>query len=165
MPAYRGAVTTKKGPDMAIGEICSREVVICSRETSIESAAELMREHHVGALVVVDERADGSRIPIGILTDRDIAVGVVAKGLPADHITVGEAMVPELVTGRESDGVAEAFAQMRAHGVRRMPVVDAQGRLVGIVTADDLLDLLAEEMTAIARLIARERHREVERRR
>jgi CBS domain-containing protein len=145
---------------MAIGEVCSREVVICSRETSIEAAAELMRRHHVGAVVVVDDRGDGSRVPVGMLTDRDITVGVVAKGLPPDQITVGEAMVPELVTGRDSDGVAEALGRMRAHGVRRMPVVDAGGRLLGIIAADDLLDLLAEEMTALAGLIARQQHHE-----
>lgn len=150
---------------MAIGEVCSREVVMCSRTASVESAAELMRNHHVGAIVVVDERADGSHVPIGMLTDRDITVGVVAKRLPPDEITVGEAMVPELVTARESDGVAEALAQMRAHGVRRMPIIDAAGRLVGIVTSDDLLDLLAEEMTALVRLISNEQRQEITRRR
>lgn len=150
---------------MAIGEICSREVVICSRPTSVQAAAELMRRHHVGALVVVDEQSDGRRIPVGIVTDRDIAVGVVAKGLSPDGIDVGEVMLPELVVGRESDGVSETLARMRAHGVRRLPIVDAQGILIGIVTADDLLDLLAEEMTALAHLISQEQRHELATRR
>jgi len=150
---------------MAIGEICSREVVICSRTTSIEAAADLMRRHHVGALVVVDERADGRRVPVGIVTDRDIAVGVVAKRLSPEGIDVAELMQPELAVAREADGVSETLARMRAHGVRRLPIVDAEGILVGIVTADDFLDLLAEEMSALTRLISQEqRHERAQRR-
>jgi CBS domain-containing protein len=146
---------------MAIGEICSREVVLTTKEMSVRAAAQLMREYHVGALVVVDE-SSGVRVPIGILTDRDIAVGIVAKGLDADGLTVGEVMTPDLTTVRERAGVAETIELMRAKGVRRLPVVDERGALVGIVTADDFVDLLAEEMSALARMIAREQRREAE---
>jgi CBS domain-containing protein len=120
-----------------------------------------MREHHVGALVVVGER-DGSRVPAGVVTDRDIVVAVVAKGLDADGVRVEELMSGELVTAQETDGVSECIARMRARGVRRMPVVDARGALVGIVTADDLLDLLAEELSGLARTIANEQRREAQ---
>jgi CBS domain-containing protein len=146
---------------MAIGEICNREVVFARREDSVKDAAQLMREHHVGDLVIVDE-SNGQRIPCGIVTDRDIVVGVVAKGLDPDTLEVAEVAGAELVLARESDGVAETIELMRAKGVRRVPIVDARGSLVGIVTADDILDLLAEEMTALARMISRERRRESE---
>ena len=146
---------------MALGEICSREVVIARKGESVRAAAQLMREHHVGALVIVEER-DGSRFPAGIITDRDIAVAIVAKGLDADLLKVEEVIAGELITARETDGVSQTIEAMRAKGVRRIPVVDARGSLVGIVTADDFLDLLAEELTALARIVSREQRREAE---
>jgi CBS domain-containing protein len=146
---------------MAIGEICNREVVFARRDDSVKHAAQLMREHHVGDLVIVEE-ADGRRVPCGVLTDRDIVVGVVAKGLDPDTLEVAEVAGSELMFVRESDGVAETIELMRAKGVRRVPIVDARGSLVGIVTADDILDLLAEELTALARMVSREQRREVE---
>ncbi|HXX13116.1 MAG TPA: CBS domain-containing protein [Burkholderiales bacterium] len=146
---------------MAIGEICNREVVFARRDESVKSAAELMREHHVGDLVIVEE-ANGQRVPCGVLTDRDIVVGVVAKGLDPDTLEVAEVAGSELVLARESDGVAETIELMRAKGVRRVPIVDARGSLVGIVTADDIVDLLAEELTAVAGIVSREQRREIQ---
>ena len=146
---------------MAIGEICNREVVFARRDESVKSAAELMREHHVGDLVIVEE-ANGQRVPCGVLTDRDIVVGVVAKGLDPDTLEVAEVAGSELVLARESDGVAETIELMRAKGVRRVPIVDTRGSLVGIVTADDIVDLLAEELTAVAGIVSREQRREIQ---
>ncbi|MEW6133477.1 MAG: CBS domain-containing protein [Pseudomonadota bacterium] len=144
---------------MTIGEICNREVVVATREISVSEAARLMRHHHVGDVVVVMEEG-GLRTPVSILTDRDIVVEVVAAGLDPSTLAVGEIMAPELATVQEDTGVFEAIRYMRDKGVRRMPVVDADGDLVGILALDDLLDLLAEELGALARLIARERNRE-----
>lgn len=144
---------------MAIGEICNREVVVVTRETPVVEAAQLMRHHHVGDVVVVLEEA-GLRTPVGILTDRDIVVEVVAAGLDPAGLKVGDIMAPDLATVREDTGVFEAIRYMRDKGVRRMPVVDADGDLIGILALDDLLDLLAEELNALARLIAREQNRE-----
>jgi CBS domain-containing protein len=149
---------------VAIGEICNREVVFARPNESVLSAAVLMREHHVGSLVVIDE-SDGKRVPTGIITDRDIAVGVVALGLDPDATLVGAVMSPELVRAREDAGVAETVALMRQKGLRRLPVVDAAGGLVGLVAADDLLELLAEEMSGLASIVAREQRRETEQRR
>ena len=149
---------------MAIGEICNREVVFARQNESVRSAALLMREQHVGSLVVVDE-SGGKRIPAGILTDRDIAVGVVALGLDPEATPVGAVMSPEVVVEREDAGVAETVALMRQKGLRRLPVVDRAGSLVGLVSADDLLELLAEELTALASMVAREQRRETEQRR
>ena len=146
---------------MAIGEICSREVVFAPTDMTVRAAAQLMREYHVGALVVVKD-PEGARTPVGIITDRDLAVAIVAKGLNADLLRVDEVMGPELTTVRETDGVSATIALMRAKGVRRMPVLDAAGRLAGIVTADDFLDLLAEELSALARLVTHEQRREAQ---
>ena len=146
---------------MAIGEICSREVVFTGRDTTAKRAAQLMREYHVGSIVVVDE-PNGKRVPAGIVTDRDIVVAVLALGLNADAIQVGDVMNRELLAVRENAGVAETIELMRVKGVRRVPVTDAGGALVGIVAADDVLSLLAEEISALATMVSREHRREVE---
>lgn len=144
---------------MAIGEICNREVVVVTPDTSAAEAAQLMRQHHVGDVVVVMEEG-GRRTPEGILTDRDLVVEVVAAGLDPAVLKVGEIMAPDLATVQENTGVFEAIRYMRDKGVRRMPVVDAGGNLVGILALDDLLDLLAEELNALASLVAREQNKE-----
>jgi CBS domain-containing protein len=144
---------------MAVGELCNREVVIAEKTLSVVGAAQLMRKHHVGDLVVVEERG-GRKQPVGIVTDRDIVVEVVAAGVNPDALKVGDIMGPEVATVRETEGLFEALRYMRDKGVRRMPVVDREGGLVGILTLDDLLSLLAEEMTELAKLVSHERQRE-----
>jgi CBS domain-containing protein len=144
---------------MPIGEICNREVVIVQRDTSVQEAAQLMRQHHVGALVVVDE-VSGKRKPVGMVTDRDLVVDVLAPQLDAAVITVGDIMLPELGSVAESSGVFEVIQFMRAKAVRRLPVVDGQGALIGIVALDDLLTLLAEELNDLAGLVSREQAKE-----
>jgi CBS domain-containing protein len=144
---------------MAVGEICNREVVIAEKALSVVDAAQLMRKHHVGDLVVVEEK-DGRKHPVGIVTDRDIVVEVVAAGVNPDALKVGDIMGPEVATVREGEGLFEALRHMRDKGVRRMPVVDRDGGLVGILALDDLLSLLAEEMTELAKLVSHERQRE-----
>jgi len=144
---------------MTIGEICNREVVIVTREAPVIEAARLMRQYHVGDLVVVDELS-GRRRPVGIVTDRDIVIEVVAMEVAAETLCVGDIMSAELATVRESEGVFETIRYMRDKGIRRLPVVDRDGWLQGIVTLDDLLILLAEEMGEMARLIRREMDRE-----
>jgi CBS domain-containing protein len=146
---------------MAIGEICSRQVVFIRRNETVRQAAQLMREYHVGALVVAEE-SGGKLVPAGMVTDRDIAVGIVAKGLDPETLSVEEVMTPELFAVQESAGVSETIELMRSRGVRRLPVCDAAGALVGLVSADDLIDLLAEELNALARMISREQRREAQ---
>lgn len=144
---------------MPIGEICNREVIIVQRDTTVQEAARLMRQHHVGALVVVEE-VSGKRKPVGVVTDRDLVVEVLATQLDAGAITAGDIMLQELVTVPESSGVFEVIQFMRAKGVRRLPVVDGQGALVGIVALDDLLSLLAEELSELSALVSREQEKE-----
>jgi CBS domain-containing protein len=144
---------------MSIGEICTREVVVTSANTPIDTAAELMRHYHVGDLIVVKE-GNGKRIPLGIVTDRDIVVEVVAAGLDPKALTVGEIMAQELVTAREADGILDTLQIMRRKGVRRLPILSEDGSLLGIVTVDDLIEVFAEELTDLARVISRGRARE-----
>jgi CBS domain-containing protein len=144
---------------MLMGEACNREVIIVGRTTSVIEAAQLMRRHHVGDVVVVEER-DGQRVPVGILTDRDIVVSVIAEHVSLEQLTVGDVMSFDLLTAEEESTVWDNLQQMRAKGVRRVPVVDARGALVGILSTDDVLDLLAEELRAVARLVQSEQVKE-----
>ena len=144
---------------MPIGEFCNREVVYATRETSIPEAAQLMRQYHVGDLVVVDE-IDGKRMPVGIVTDRDMVIEIISQSLDFNEFSVGDIMSPQLVSVQENEGVFEAIRLMRAKGIRRIPVVNQEGGLEGIVSADDILDLLAEEMAELAKVAPRERERE-----
>ncbi|MDE2117886.1 MAG: CBS domain-containing protein [Betaproteobacteria bacterium] len=149
---------------MPISEICNREVIVVQRDNTILEAARLMRQHHVGDVLVVEDRG-GARVPVGVVTDRDLVVEIMAPELNQMAITVGDIMVPELATVKENTGVFEAIQYMRAKGVRRLPVVDNGGGLVGILTLDDLLELLAEELLALAKLVKHEQKKETMNRR
>ena len=144
---------------MAVGDICTRDVVIVEKAATIQQAAQLMREHHVGCLVITQDFA-GKQSPKGIITDRDIVLSVVAPGLDPSVFTVGDLANDTPTTIDEKKGISDAIEQMRKSGIRRMPVVGPSGRLVGILAVDDLLQLLAEEFGHIAALIAREQKQE-----
>jgi len=147
------------GERLTTGEICTRQVTIAYRETGLRTAAGLMRAGHVGCLVVVDETG-GRRTVAGLLTDRDIVTAVVAPGLDPAALTVGDVMSTDVVSAREDDSLIDLMRTMRAKGVRRVPVVGAQGELVGIATLDDLLAVLAEEFSLLVAAIDREGRRE-----
>ncbi len=149
---------------MNVGEICSRIVVFAESGTPVQQAAKLMRDHHIGALVVT-EGAAGARRPIGIVTDRDLVVEVVAADVDYRMLSVGDIMSERPSTIKEAAGLFEAAAQMRSGGVRRLVVVDAGEHLLGIVAMDDLLPVMAEELSAIALAIRAEQRRETQRRR
>jgi len=144
---------------MSVGEVCNREVVVIDAEASVLEAAHLMREFHVGDVVVVEQRR-GMRVPKGILTDRDIVLEIVAKEIDPAAVSCGDAMSYDLRLVSESDDLLDAMEQMRSRGVRRLPVVDDDGALAGILAVDDLIELAAEQLTDLVALIARERQRE-----
>ena len=143
-----------------IGSLCSRTVILAHAEDRLVEVARRMRDRHVGSLVVVDER-DDRRYPIGVVTDRDLVVGAMA--MRADEIAslqVSDLLERTVVTAPEFMEVPEAVSLMRAHGIRRLPIVDGDGVLQGLVTMDDLLahlgDLLHGLTTVISREVARE---------
>ncbi|MCG3200445.1 MAG: Hypoxic response protein 1 [Gammaproteobacteria bacterium] len=144
---------------MRIGDICTRTVVWCEPGTSVTDAAKMMRDAHIGNIVVA-EPSDGKRIPIGVLTDRDIVIQVIAKEVDPDTLGVRDIMSREVYTVDEDEDGTRTIERMRFKRVRRMPVVDRQGVLVGIVALDDLLQQLAEDLTAIANVSPRARARE-----
>ncbi|MGA8595799.1 MAG: CBS domain-containing protein [Bryobacteraceae bacterium] len=145
---------------MRIGEICIRDVVYVGPNASVQEAAQLMRSHHVGNVVVVEKSARG-QTPVGIVTDRDIVVGVVALGIEASRLTAGDIMGSQLVTALEDQGVFETIEQMQSNGIRRLPVVDRQGLLLGIITVDDLFEFLGMHLSELSRALARERKKEI----
>ena len=144
---------------MSIGRICNRETVIARAEDTIVEVSKLMRRHHVGDVVVI-EPGEGGNVPIGILTDRDLVMEILAQDLSPDAVTVGDIMSEEIVTAREEDGIWDTLQRMRIKGVRRVPVVDARGGLVGILALDDLLELLAGELADLSKIVRREEGRE-----
>lgn len=150
------------GLSMTAGELCYRTVYIIRADESVSQAARLMKNHHVGCLVVVEER-NGDRVPVAIVTDRDLVVKGLAES-PADVETmkVGQVMSEGLVTARESESMHDVRKKMRSRGVRRIPVVDAEDRLQGIIAFDDLVDWMAQELTDLAQLVAREQEHESE---
>lgn len=134
---------------MPISECCSTEVVCCDADTLVQEVAELMRGEHVGDIVVVETR-DGKRMPVGIVTDRDIILEIVALRLDISAFTAGDIMTAPLVTVRQDDGVFETLRTMRNHRIRRVPVVTPEGALFGIVTADDVINVLSNELSMMA---------------
>lgn len=144
---------------LTTGEICTRSVVIAFRGTTLNGAARLMRENHVGCLVVVEE-LEGERIVVGVLTDRDIVTAVVASDIDPGTMRVEDVMTTDLVTAREDDSVIDLLRTMRRKGVRRIPVVGGQGQLVGVVTLDDVLDILSQEFGLLVAAIDSEGKRE-----
>lgn len=144
---------------MSIGELCNRDVVFTQKDSSVQAAAQLMRTHHIGDLVVVEER-DDRRVPIGILTDRDIVIEIIAEKVDMEAVAIGDVMSFDLVTVQEDDDIFDTIELMRTKGIRRVPVVDSQGGLVGILAVDDLIDLVAEMLWDVAGLIVQEQKRE-----
>jgi len=144
---------------MPVSEICNREVVIVQRNETALEAAKLMRQHHVGDVLVVEDR-NGIRIPVGIVTDRDLIMEIMAPELDGTVITVGDIMAQQLVSVKESTGIFEAIQYMRQKAVRRLPIVNEDGGLIGILTLDDLLELLSEELLEIAKLVRNEQQKE-----
>jgi CBS domain-containing protein len=145
------------------GDMCNRTVVIADRRMSIVQAAQLMRAQHVGSLVVVDELTEGRR-PVGMLTDRDIVTAVVAKEVDPATVCVEDLMSADVVTALETDSMTDMLATMRRKGLRRLPVINGKGVLIGLVTMDDMLAIQAEQLTGLVQAIESEARRERERR-
>lgn len=145
---------------MNVGEVCNRVVIHVTDDESVRRAAELMRKYHVGYLVVT-AFGDQDQVPIGTVTDRDIVLETVAPGIDPDDMTIGDIMDqdPPLVAD-ESEELPELLDAMRAQGVRRVPVVDARRCLVGVLSLDDVLQLLSSQLGTIAEVVGNQRRNE-----
>ena len=148
-----------------VAEMCARDVIVADPDTTIADAAKLMRQHHVGCLVIGQRPKGGLGVPAGIVTDRDLVVEVTALDLDPTVITIGDIMPGELVTIRADADVLDALHVMRHRGVRRLPVVNETGELLGLVAFDDLLAAVAEEFTELAKVPSREQSKEASTRR
>ncbi len=137
---------------MSVDRICQRDVDVIGPEDSVLVAAERMRQRTVGCLVVIEQ----GQIPIGILTDRDLVLRVLADNRDAVETTVGEVMTKFPDLAQEDMPFETALGLMRRRSFRRLPVVDNTGRLAGLVTLDDIMMLLAEEFLKIGDLLGRE---------
>ena len=145
---------------MSAGEYCNRDVVVIDKTESVRDAINLMRKNHVGDVVVVEIRENAS-IPLGILTDRDIVVEILAEDVDLDAVNVGDVMSDQLVSVNEDTQLLDAIKQMRIKGIRRLPVVNESDELQGILAADDILELVVEQLTDIVGLISKETTNEI----
>ncbi|MFA6239116.1 MAG: CBS domain-containing protein [Bacteriovorax sp.] len=135
---------------MTIKSICQTKVITVSKNSTLKDIATLMYKHHVGS-VIITEGLDGKRIPAGIITDRDIALAIGSSQKPQD-LSVDKIMKPHPVTISCDAGLFETALRMREIGVRRLPVVNSDGSLYGVISADDLLSLMGEEISNISKI-------------
>ena len=144
---------------MRIREICTMEVVCCRPQASALDAARLMRHNHVGDVVVVSD-PERERVPVGVVTDRDVTIEVLGNGRDPSQTTLADLMRSPVVIATDSEDASVVVERMRFHGVRRVPVVDERGTLVGIVTLDDLLEMILSEMQSLLASQRKGRRRE-----
>jgi len=144
---------------MLLNTFGTLDVVCCTPRTTVLEAAHLMRRRHTGDLVVVEDDEE-RRQPLGVLTDRDIVIEVLAKGLDPAITLVGTVIKTPVVIAHEDEDAAVALERMRSHGVRRLPVVGIHGKLVGIVTVDDMLARLATDAHLLNEITSRQQHSE-----
>lgn len=142
---------------MNVGSICTRRVITAHPQLDVQAAAELMRQEHVGFLVVVPEQPRGPQPPLGVITDRDITIAVVAKRADPAVLKVGDVMSIQPVLVGEKDSVDVALRTMRGAGVRRVPVSNSRGEVVGVLSLDDLLEFIARQMESLSGAIRNER--------
>lgn len=147
--------------NMYAGEYCNRDVVIIGKNDTVVKAAKLMRTHHVGDVIVVEIK-NGERTPIGILTDRDIVVGVLAEELSLNDVVIADIMSYKLITANEDSDLMATIKRMRINGIRRIPVINAAGGLVGILSVDDILEIITEQLVDIDQIIVNEQKKEHE---
>lgn len=142
-----------------VGSVASPIVVTAVPETTAADAARLMRQHHVGSLVVVDSGA-GSGRPLGIVTDRDLVLAVMAEGLDASLFTVGDIMSTDLATVSADATVMVGIERLRERKLRRLVVLDGVGRVVGVASAEDLLEAVVGQLGTLAQALRAARDRE-----
>jgi len=145
---------------MNVGNICNRKVIFADVGINLLDASKLMREHHVGSIIVTQRETGGDR-PLGIITDRDLVVEVMAEEIEPQNVTLKDAMTRHPLIAYESDDCYEVLERMREKGVRRIPVVNSEGFLVGVLAIDDILRMMFHEMGNLVSLVKKEYETEV----
>jgi predicted transcriptional regulator len=144
------------------GEFCNPWTVVAKADESLIAVARRMLNEHVGCVVVVEERA-GKSIPIGMLTDRDIVVGVIARSDgDIDTLMVGDAMTKDVVVASGRDNLDDVLKRMCARGIRRIAIVDEMGSLHGLIAFDDILERLQDQVATLVSVLKRERQQEID---
>lgn len=144
---------------MKVGEVCQRGAVCIANTESATAAARLMREHHVGFLIV-HRLGDDLRRPVGVLTDRDLVVEVMAQKVDPESLTVDDLMSRDPVCANETEDLSDVLQAMRLAGIRRVPVVDIRGSLTGVVAIDDAFDIITNFMCDITGSVKNEQRQE-----
>ena len=144
---------------MSIGEICTRDVIVANRKDSVLDVAKLMRKYHVGDVVIIDQHMD-QNFPIGIITDRDIVLELVAREVDIGSVMAEDVMSTDLLTAEENEQLTGIVQQMQSKGVRRVPVINAKGGLIGIVSEDDIIEVIGEQLSNLVSLTSRGVRRE-----
>lgn len=168
-----------------VGDICKREVTTVGPEDRVLDVAQLIRDEHLHSLIVVDTRpyaaGDGDaatprgkdkamvktgagliQVPVGIVTDRDLALRVEGEGLRWEDTPVSEVMTPNPVVAEASQDVHSVVEKMREIGARQLPIVDERGHLIGMLSLDDTIAMLSHSLDDMVELLQREIQREVE---
>lgn len=145
---------------MKVDRVFTRSIVGVPESCDLRDAAAMMHKYHVGALLVTGS-PPGDTTVVGFVTDRDIVVQAVAMDISPREITVGDVMTPVVATIPDTADLFEALETMRGGGMRRLVVVDAENRIAGFVSLDDIVDGLAAELASVAALIKNERTREI----
>ena len=140
---------------MNIGSVCNRDVIVAWPDCSIQEAVKMMREYNVGDLIIAKSR-NTECIPIGILTDRDIVVEVLAEDVPLEAVDIKDIMSSNLMTANENEELFNVIKLMRKKGIRRVPVINDQGVLVGIFAMENMLEIIAESMRDLVTLVHNE---------
>lgn len=135
---------------MSIKSVCKTEVATIDKSATLKAVSEMMQKHHVGSLIVT-EGFNGKKIPTGIITDRDIALALGSTPKPQD-IRVEQIMQSQPISVKANEGIFETIVKMRKHGIKRLPVVTEDGSLYGVISADDLLTLMGEEINNLAKI-------------
>ncbi len=148
---------------MLLEKIANRNVVTIPENATMELAAKTMRDQHVGCVVVVQEKGL-RKIPMGMITDRDIVVSTSAFGIAPNTVYVRDVMSATLVTARKNDSFNHVLMLMREHGVKRIPIVDSEGALMGIVSTHELMSVLADEFNVLLKVTERQHQVESDRR-
>jgi CBS domain-containing protein len=146
---------------MNLERVFSRNIVYARSSATLEQAAKLMRDRHVGALLVTEDGSQGR--PVGVVTDRDLVIRALADGAGPRDRTIGEIMSRALATVSPSADVFEALEIMRANGMRRLVVTEPDGALAGIVSVDDIVGAIAAELASLRGILGSELRHEVAR--